>query len=179
MRLCDRQTCADGRRHRFFDQINFRRLRAIRRVFDRAAFDLCDLGWNADDDARADPLFAVVRLANEVLEHLLRHFKVGDDAVLHRADGDDVAGRAPQHLFGFLAHRFDLVSDLVDGDDGRLGDDNAAPLRIDECVCRAQINRQIAGEKTKERFKCHSIFCPYRNKLGRLIAHVLGALGRS
>ena len=93
---------------------------------------------------------AVVRLADEVLEHLLRHLEVGDDAVLHRADGDDVAGRAAEHLLGVAADGFDLVGDLVDRDDRRLGDDDAAPLRVDERVGRAEVDRQIAGEQTKE-----------------------------
>jgi len=39
---------------------------------------------------------------NEVVKHLLGDFEVSDDAVFHGLDGHDVAGRAAQHLFGFL-----------------------------------------------------------------------------
>ena len=41
-------------------------------------------------------------LLDEVAEHGFRDFEVGDHAVLHRPDGHDVAGRAPEHTFGFF-----------------------------------------------------------------------------
>jgi hypothetical protein len=34
-----------------------------------------------------------MRLLDEVVEHLLRDFEVGDHAVFHGLDGDDVARR--------------------------------------------------------------------------------------
>jgi hypothetical protein len=88
--------------------------------------------------------------AYKVLEHLLRHFKISNHAVFHRADGDDVAGRAAQHLFGVAPDGFDRVGNLVDGDNGWLRDDDAASLRVNECVSRAEINRQITGKKAKK-----------------------------
>ena len=48
-----------------------------------------------------------MHLLDELLEHLLGDGEIGDDAVLHRADGDDVAGRLAQHHLRFLAHRLD------------------------------------------------------------------------
>ena len=53
-------------------------------------------------------LAPVVHLADEVLDHLLGDFEVGDDAVAQRADGLDVAGRAAEHQLGLLADREDL-----------------------------------------------------------------------
>ena len=44
-----------------------------------------------------------MHLADEVLDHLLGDFEVGDDAVAHRADRLDVAGRAAQHHLGVVA----------------------------------------------------------------------------
>ena len=44
-----------------------------------------------------------MHLADEVLDHLLRDFEIGDDAVAHRADRLDVAGRAAQHHLGVVA----------------------------------------------------------------------------
>ena len=55
-----------------------------------------------------------MHLADEVLDHLLGDFEIGDDAVAHRTDRLDVAGRAPQHHLGVVA----------DGADGFL----AAPV---------------------------------------------------
>jgi hypothetical protein len=46
----------------------------------------------------------VVHLLDEVAEHLLADLEVGDDAVLQRPDGLDVAGRAADHPLGLGAH---------------------------------------------------------------------------
>jgi hypothetical protein len=146
VRFGDRQSGADRGRHCFLDQINFRRLGAVRRIFDGAALDLRDLRRNADDDARPHPGLAVVRFADKMLEHFFRDLEIGDDAVLHRADRDDIARRPAEHFFGVAPDRFDLVGHFVDGDDRRLAHDNAASLRINERICRAEINCQIARE---------------------------------
>ncbi len=45
-----------------------------------------------------------MHLVDEMPEHRLGDFEVGDDAVLQRADGHDVARSAPQHAFGLVAH---------------------------------------------------------------------------
>jgi hypothetical protein len=39
-----------------------------------------------------------------MLEHQLCNSKVGDHAILHRADHGDAARRAPHHLLGGKAH---------------------------------------------------------------------------
>jgi hypothetical protein len=50
---------------------------------------------------------ARVHHLDELLEHLLGDGEVGDHAVLHRADGLDVAGHLAQHGLGFAAHGLD------------------------------------------------------------------------
>ena len=55
----------------------------------------------------------LVRLADEVAEHPLGRLEVGDDAVAHRLDRGDVAGRAAEHLLGFVADGFDLGVDVL------------------------------------------------------------------
>jgi hypothetical protein len=86
---------------------------------------------------------AVVRLLDEVVEHLLSDFEVGDDAVLHGLDGDDVARGAAKHVLGFLADCFHFAGVLVDGDDGGLVDDDAFAGREDEGVGCAQVDGQV------------------------------------
>ncbi len=78
--------------------------------------------------------FAVVRLLDEVVQHLFGDFEVGDHAVLHGLDGNDIAGRAAKHLLGLFAHRLDLAGVFVDGDDGGLIDDDALTARIHQGV---------------------------------------------
>src|SRR5207247_658498 len=116
--LGDGEAGADGGDHGLLDEVDFAGLGAISGVHDGALFDLGDLAGNADDDARMDQHFAAVRLLNEVVQHALGDFEIGDDTVLHGLDGDDVAGGAAEHLFGFFADGFHLAGSFVDGDDG-------------------------------------------------------------
>ena len=78
------------------------------------------------------------RLVDEVSEHRLGHAVVGDDAVFHRAVGDDGVRRAADHLLGLDADRQDLVVLLGNGDDGRLIEDDALARHEDQGVGRAQ-----------------------------------------
>jgi hypothetical protein len=115
------------------------------------AFSLGDLGRHANNDARAHPHGAVVRLLDEVREHLLGDLEVGDDAVLHRLDGHDVAGRPAQHLLGFLPDGLDLPGDLIDGDDGRFVDDDALAPRVDTRIGGAEIDSESWKTRKEER----------------------------
>ncbi len=104
-----------GGRHRFFHKMDLTGFRAVGAVLHRALFHLRDFRRNTDDDARTHPDIPVVRLLDEVGQHLLGDFEVRDDAVLHRLDRHDVARRPAQHFLGVLAHRFHAPIDLVDG----------------------------------------------------------------
>src|SRR5262249_1781062 len=90
--LSNRQAGADRGDHGLLHQVNFARLGAVGRVHHSALFDLRDLGRHADHDARVHQHLAVVRLLDEIVQHFLGDLEVGDDAVLHGLDGDDVAG---------------------------------------------------------------------------------------
>src|ERR1039458_3656076 len=70
--------------------------------------------------ASTSPVF----LLSATMEGSLRS-EIGDDAVLHGLDGDDVAGSAAQHLLGFLAHGFHFAGVFIERDDGGLVDYNA------------------------------------------------------
>ena len=140
---------ADGRHHGLLHQVHFARLGAIRRIDDGALFHLRDFAGHADHDARMHQHLAAVRLLNEVIQHALGDFEVGDDAVFHGPDGDDVAGRAAQHFLGFLADRFHFAIVLVDGDDGWLVHDDAFALGKDQRIGRAEIDGEIGREQTE------------------------------
>jgi hypothetical protein len=81
-----------------------------------------------------------VGLLDEPGEHFLRVLEIGDDAVLHRADRDDVSRRPTEHILGVSTDRLDTAGLLVHRDDGGLGDDDPPPLRVHERVGRAQID---------------------------------------
>ena len=97
-----------------------------------------------------EPL-VVVDLLDEVLEHLLGDREVRDHPVLHRADGRDVARRAPEHLLGGEADRLDGLlavgpAFLADRDHGRLVEDDALAADVNEGVGGAEVDREIGGE---------------------------------
>ena len=135
--------CSDGRDHGLFDQINFTRFGVIRGVDDGAFFHLRDLTWNANDDARMHQHFTPVRFLDEVVEHTLSDFEVGDNAVLHGADGNDRAGCAPQHLLRFLADRLYFGGVFVHRNDGGFVDDDTLALGEHQRVGSAKIDCEI------------------------------------
>ena len=85
---------------------------------------------------------ALRRLGDEEPEHRLRDDVVGDDAVLHRPDGLDVAGCAADHLAGFLADGHDPVV-VGNRDHGWLRDDDSLALDVDEDVGRAEVDTDL------------------------------------
>src|SRR4029453_635013 len=113
-------------------------------VLDRALLDLGHLGGDPDHDPRPHQRRAVVSAVDEVRQHLLGDLEVGDHAVLHRTDRDDVAGGAAQHVLGVAADGFDLAGDAVDRHDRRLRDHDALALRVDERVPGPAVYREIA-----------------------------------
>jgi len=113
----DRQTDPDSRSHGLFDQINFARAGVSRRIFHRPFLNFGNSGRNSNNHAGCDQ-FAVVDLLNEVPQHRLGDFEIGDNAVFHRPDGDDVARGASQHALGFFANRQNVAGDIYQGEMG-------------------------------------------------------------
>ena len=93
-----------------------------------------------------------MHLGNEVLQHFLGHFEIGDHAVLQGANGGDIAGRTTQHALGLIAHRFDGLLAIVDanGNDGRFVQDDAPVAHIDQRIGRTQIYGEIIGEHSAQ-----------------------------
>ena len=91
---------------------------------------------------RLKPMRPLRRLGDEEAQHRLGDDVVGDDAVLHRPDGLDVAGRAPDHLARFLADGDDAVV-VRDRHDRRFGDDDALALDVDEDVGGAEVDADL------------------------------------
>ena len=104
-RFGDRKPGADRRGHGLFDQEDLPRPGRLRGFAHRALLHLGDPRRNGDDDARPDEGPPVVHLVDEVPQHGLGDFEVGDDPVAHRSDGHDAARGSAQHFFGLDAHR--------------------------------------------------------------------------
>jgi hypothetical protein len=143
---------ADRRRHRLLDDEDLAGARRVRRFLHRALLDAGDPGRDAHHDAgAAHQVAAAVHLADEVAQHPLGGVEVGDDAVLQRADRDDVRRGSTDHPLGLDAYREDLSGVGVGGDDGRLVEDDAASAHVDERVGGAEVDRHVTAEKGQRR----------------------------
>ena len=101
--------CADGRRHRFLDQVHLPGSRRVGSLFYRLPLNLCDAAWHAD----ADPWLLKRPLAHglldKIFDHLLCHGIIGDHALSQRPDRHNIPGRPAQHKAGLLPDGLDGV----------------------------------------------------------------------
>ena len=123
------------------------------RVEHRALLDRGDPRRDRDDHARAEQLVAPVDIADEVAEHGLGDVEVGDDAVLERSNGRDVAWRPSQHVLGVHANGLDDAAPaariLANRHNGRFVQHDAVSPRVNQGVGGAKINRQVIREITQ------------------------------
>src|SRR5476651_1412111 len=143
--LGDRQAGADRGSHRLLDQPDLAGAGALGRFLNGAALDGGGAGGHADHDLRMGEGAAIVHLRDEVLDHRLGYFEVGDDAVAQRADRLDVARGTTQHHLGFFADREDLALPALrrERHDRGFVQDDAATLDVDQRVRRAQVDAHI------------------------------------
>ena len=154
----DGQPGADPSRHGLHDQVYFLGSRRFGRFPHGSFFHLGDARGHADDDARLelDEGVGPLHTADEVTQHLLGDLEIGDDAVLHRADGKDPAWGAAQHGFGFPADRQYLIAPFtvaLDRYHRGFPDDDALTAHIDQRIGRTEVDGHIAAEVILEPLK--------------------------
>src|ERR1700684_1234446 len=142
-RLFDRQSRANGRGHRVFDQINFAGSCAISGVLHRSLFYGSDFAGNTDDDSWVHQDSAVMSFLNKIREHLFGNLEVGDHTVFHGLDGHDVSGGSSQHFPRFTPDGDNFSTIFIDGDDGRLVYDNPLSACKDQRIGSTEIDGQV------------------------------------
>ena len=93
-----------------------------------------------------------MHFADEVLDHLLGNFKIGNHAITHRPDGFHIYWRLAQHGFGLIT---DCIDDLASalrhvGDNRRLIELDALSFHIDQCVRCSEINGHVCGQQAEK-----------------------------
>lgn len=83
------------------------------------------------------------------------YVEVCDNAVLHGADGNDIAGGTPDHILRFVADSQNLSGVRVDGNNGRLIHDDSFFSHIDKGIGSTQVNSHIFG------IEHHILFTPF------------------
>jgi hypothetical protein len=148
---------ADGGGHGFLDEIDLSGAGLFGGFADGAAFDFGDAGGDGDEDAGIGSA-AFVHLADEMAQHGLGDFEVGDDAVLEGTDGDDVARGAAEHAFGIISDGEHLIGAGFDRDDGWLAQDDAVVLDVDQSVRGAEVDADVIGKQVSEKLFEHGMF---------------------
>ena len=148
-RFMHRQTDANGRGHRLFDQVHLTRAGVGGRILHSPFFNFRDARRHGHDDTWRNQ-FTVMNLLDEMPQHGLGDFEVGDHAVFHRADSHDVAGRAAQHPFGFVADGEHVGRARLDGHHRRFAQDDSTIPHIDEAIGSAQIYSNVVGKQAFE-----------------------------
>ena len=169
--LVDGQAGADGGGHGLGDQLGVGGAGLAGRLLDRPPLDLGDGRRHAEqhpwplEPGQPGPL-------EQEPDHALGDLEVGDGALAQGAHGLDVAGRAPDHLPGLVAHGQHVVGLDVEGDHGRLVEDDAPALGVDEGVGRAQVDGEVPSQSGG---LLRSVPRPRRSAGG---AEALGGVGR-
>ena len=91
-----------------------------------------------------------MHLLDEVTEHLLGHVEVGDDAILQRANGGDIARGTTQHALRLNADGVHITGPLVDCDHRRLRQNDAATLHVNKSVGGAEVHGHIAAAEPRQ-----------------------------
>ena len=93
-----------------------------------------------------------MNFGDEVLQHFFSDLKISNHAVLERSDRLNVARRAAQHPLGLFAHSLNRFLPVVHADchNGGLIQNDAAFLDVNQCIRRAEINRQVGGKHPSE-----------------------------
>ena len=118
-----------------------------------AALDRRRTGRHADDDlGLREDRAAVIDLGDEVLDHLLGDFEVGDHAVPQGPDRLDVAGGAPQHHLRFVADGEDmfLAAGIGDRHHRRLVEHDASTLHVDQRIRGPEVDGHIGGHHAEQ-----------------------------
>jgi hypothetical protein len=145
--LVDRQAGPDGRGHRLLDDVHPAGAGLVPGFLDRALLHPGDAAGHRDDDPGFGQVTAAVHLLDEVAQHPLGHVEVGDDPVLQRAHGHDVARRPPDHPFSFDPDGDDLARVGIQGHHGGFVEHDAAAPDVDQGVRGAEVDRHVTAQK--------------------------------
>src|SRR5437762_1917816 len=144
-RILNWKSHTNRRRHRFFDQINFSRASMGSRFPHRALFHFGNSGRDRDHHPRPRAHPAIMDFADEMPQHRLCNFEIGDYTILERANRDNIRRRAAEHPLGLVAYRQHSICAGLHGHHRRLTQNDSLIFDVNKSVRRAQIDPDIAG----------------------------------
>src|SRR5690606_39245094 len=132
--------CAKGSSEALFHHEYLSDPGLLRRVQQGTLFDMRYVRDHAHHGLERYVGSARLRLFYKMREQLFRSFEIADNTADHRCGHDDIAALAAAHVGGLLAKGDDLFRQLVNGDQGRLIDDDAALANGDDGAGRTEID---------------------------------------
>ena len=89
-----------------------------------------------------------MNLSDEMFNHFLCDFEIGDYTVTQRPDGLDVTGSAAEHQLGFFPHGKHLLSafDVSNRHHRRFVEHDASSLHVDKGICGAEVDCHVGGQ---------------------------------
>src|SRR6266513_1312190 len=121
-----------------------------RRFTHRALFHFRNSRWHRDNDARSRAHPAIVHFRDEMSQHRLCYFEIGNDAILEWTHRDNVCRRAAKHALGFVTYRQHSVRAGLHRHDRWLAQNNPLILYVNKGVRGAQIDPDVAGEPAEK-----------------------------
>ena len=142
-RFSHRQTGTNGRSNRFVNEVNL--AGTSHAGFPHgAALNTGHTARNSDNQPRSNDSTALVPFGDEGLEHLLSGIEVSDDAIPQGTHSTDVARRATQHQFGFIAHGEGAAPLEVKSHDRGLLEHNSSTGNVNQGVGCSKVNADVA-----------------------------------
>ena len=138
-----RQAGTDCCSHRFFNQISLTRTCFNSSINNGTLFYFRNTGRHANQNTRTYKGTVAHSLLNKILQHRLSNFIVGNNAILHRTDSDNVTGSTANHSLGLRTDCQYLVSILFNSYYRRLADNNTLILAMHQRIRSAQIYTHV------------------------------------
>jgi polyferredoxin len=88
-----------------------------------------------------------VNFLNKVTKHAFGCVEVCDHTVFEGPDRNNVAWRATNHFFGFHTHGQNSPGVVIDGNNGRLVQDDSMTADVHQRVCGSEVNGHISADK--------------------------------
>jgi hypothetical protein len=139
----DIDSCAQGCRNRLFDQIRAFGAGLYGRIPYGTGFHLRDTAGNADGYARLEYQRGTAYTADKMLKHSKRYFILADYAVSQRTNRCNITGCTAEHFLGSTTDFQNFICISINGNNGRLFQDDAFAFYVDKNRCGTKIDSYI------------------------------------
>ena len=140
-------TCPESGGETFFHHKDLADVSFVSGIYERTLFDVRHVRDHAHHGLERDVRAARLCLFDKVSEHPLGTFKVGNDAADQRSFDRHITSFAAAHLGCLKAKGDDLLGHLIDRDERRFVEHDAAALDRNDSTRGAEVDRHRVGDQ--------------------------------